>query len=68
VENNGTRMNALNMEEMGELATSFFKDLYKVYTNVQPEIIVNIIEPQINQLGFADIWIKWVMVCVKSVI
>ncbi len=35
---------------------------------MQPEIIVNIIEPQINQLGFADIWIKWVMVCVKSVI
>jgi hypothetical protein len=38
------------MEEMGELATSFFKDLSKVYTNVQPQIILNIIEPQINQL------------------
>jgi hypothetical protein len=52
---------------MGELETSFFKDLYKVYTNVQHEIIISVIKPHINQLGFADIWITWVMVCVKSV-
>jgi hypothetical protein len=38
-----------NVKEMGELTTKFFEDLYTADCDVEPEIIQNILEPQINQ-------------------
>jgi hypothetical protein len=38
-----------NHDEMSELATSFFKELYTADDRVQPEIIHNILQPQVNQ-------------------
>jgi hypothetical protein len=37
-----------NHDEMSELATNFFKELYTADDRVQPEIIHNILQPQVN--------------------
>lgn len=38
-----------DIEEMSHMATNFFKNLYTADLNVEPNIIINLLEPQISE-------------------